>query len=108
MAKKIRGITFEETLKNTMGLAFYDLSHPFGLQKPNWPYFRDVQIDRIHDMAKSGVRSQRIATGMHHGTDIICEDSEDYFCRTPGFVPSAGKWFVEKKGSYRIEKGRKF
>jgi len=25
------------------------------------------------------------------------EDSEDYFCRAPGFVPSAGEWFVEKK-----------
>jgi hypothetical protein len=26
----------------------------------------------------------------------LYEDSEDYFCRAPGFVPSAGEWFVEK------------
>ena len=25
------------------------------------------------------------------------EDSEDYFCYAPGFVSSAGEWFVEKK-----------
>ncbi len=70
MAKKIRGVLLEENLKNTMGLEFFDLSHPFGFQKPNWPYFPDVQIDRIHYMAKSGVLSQRITTSMHHGTHI--------------------------------------
>ena len=26
----IRGIAFEENLKNRMGLQFYDLSHPWG------------------------------------------------------------------------------
>ena len=25
------------------------------------------------------------------------EDNEDYFCRSPGFAPSAADWFVEKK-----------
>ena len=35
MAKKIRGVEFEENLKNAPGLEFYDLSHPFGVQKPN-------------------------------------------------------------------------
>ena len=162
MAKKIRGVMFEENLNNSMGLEFYNLSHRFGYQSPNWPYFEDVKIERIHYMAKSGVLSQRITTSMHNTThidapahvmqgtpfidevplphffgsgivvsikkkmwepityddlekaagklvrprDVVIvntgwhhkyEDSEDYFCRAPGFVPSAGEWFVEKK-----------
>jgi kynurenine formamidase len=153
---------FEENLKNSMGLEFYNLSHRFGYQSPNWPYFEDVKIERIHYMAKSGVLSQRITTSMHNTThidapahviqgtpfidevplphffgsgivvsipkdkwepitgddlekacgkiirprDVVIintgwhhkyEDSEDYFCRSPGFVPSAGEWFVKKK-----------
>ena len=145
-----------------MGLEFYNLSHRFGYQSPNWPYFEDVKIERIHYMAKSGVLSQRITTSMHNTThidapahviqgtpfidevplphffgsgivvsipkkkwepityddlekaagkvvrprDVVIvntgwhhqyEDSEDYFCRAPGFVKSAGEWFVEKK-----------
>ena len=162
MAKKIRGVTFEENHNNSMGLEFYNLSHRFGYQSPNWPYFEDVKIERIHYHAKSGVLSQRITTSMHNTTHIdapahvvqgtpfidevplphffgsgivvsipkkkweqityddlekaagkvvrprdvvivntgwhkLYEDSEDYFCRAPGFVPSAGEWFVEKK-----------
>jgi kynurenine formamidase len=162
LAKRIRGIMFEENLKNDMGLEFYNLSHRFGYQSPNWPYFEDVKIERIHYMAKSGVLSQRITTSMHNTThidapahvvqgtpfidevplphffgsgivvsipkkkwepityddmekaagkivrprDVVIvntgwhhqyEDSEDYFCRSPGFVSSAGEWFVEKK-----------
>ncbi len=34
-----------------------------------------------------------VNTGWHK----FYEDSEDYFCRAPGFVPSAGEWFVKKK-----------
>ena len=145
----------------TTGLTFTELSHPWGLGVPNWPYFEDVKIERIHYMAKSGVLTQRITSVMHSGTHIdapahvvedtpfleevplecffgtgvvvsipkkkwevigakdlenarpkirkgdivivntgwhkLYEDSEDYFCRAPGFVPSAGKWFIEKK-----------
>src|SRR6266568_4610922 len=61
---------FEENLKNDMGLEFYNLSHRFGYQSPNWPYFEDVKIERIHYMAKSGVLSQRITTSMHNTTHI--------------------------------------
>src|SRR4026207_1687108 len=53
-----------------MGLEFYNLSHRFGYQSPNWPYFEDVKIERIHYMAKSGVLSQRITTSMHNTTHI--------------------------------------
>ena len=167
MTKKIRGVTFEENLSNSMGLEFYNLSHRFGYQSPNWPYFEDVKIERIHYHAKSGVLSQRITTSMHNTTHIdapahvvqgtpfidevplphffgsgivvsipkkkwesityddlekaagaavrprdvvivntgwhkVYEDSEDYFCRAPGFVPSAGKWFVEDRKSTRL------
>ena len=70
MAKKIRGVTFEENLNNSMGLEFYSLSHRFGYQSPNWPYFEDVKIERIHYHAKSGVLSQRITTSMHNTTHI--------------------------------------
>src|SRR5476651_2179277 len=70
VAKKIRGVMFEENLKNQMGLEFYNLSHRFGYQSPNWPYFEDVKIERIHYMAKSGVLSQRITTSMHITTHI--------------------------------------
>ena len=162
MTQKIRGVTFEENLNNSMGLEFFNLSHRFGYQSPNWPYFEDVKIERIHYMAKSGVLSQRITTSMHNTThidapahvvqgtpfidevplphffgsgivvalpkkkwekityddlekaagkivrprDVVIintgwhdkyEDSEDYFCYSPGFVASAGEWFVEKQ-----------
>src|SRR5260370_18014739 len=159
---KIRGVDFQSNLENAMGLQFYNLSHRFGFQSPNCPYFEDVKTERISYMAKSGVLSQRIATSMHNTTHIagpahviqgtpfidevplphffgsgivvsipkkkwepityadleraagaqvrphdvvivntgwhkLYDDSEDYFCRAPGFVPSAGEWFVEKK-----------
>ena len=70
MTVTIRGIEFQSNLDNPMGLAFHDLSHRFGFQSPNWPYFQDVQIERLHYMAKSGVLSQRITTTMHNTTHI--------------------------------------
>ncbi|MFK7802597.1 MAG: cyclase family protein [Anaerolineae bacterium] len=143
-------------------IEFYDLSHPWGFQTPNWPYFADVKIDRIHYMAKSGVLTQKITTTMHssthidapahvvEGTAFIDEvpldkffgtgvvlsipknkfemitgddlekaskdlevrkgdvviintgwhkkysDSQEYFGRCPGLVPSAATWLIEK------------
>ena len=56
--------------QKTTGLKFYDLSHPWGLGVPNWPYFEDVKIERIHYHAKSGVLTQRITTVMHSTTHI--------------------------------------
>jgi kynurenine formamidase len=53
-----------------MGLQFYDLSHPWGLGQPCWPYFEDVKIERLHGMSKSGVLTQKITTVMHSGTHI--------------------------------------
>jgi kynurenine formamidase len=54
----------------TTGLEFVELSHPWGLGVPNWPYFEDVKIERLHYHAKSGVLTQRITTVMHSGTHI--------------------------------------
>ena len=51
-------------------LEFYDLSHPWGLGQPSWPYFEDVKIERLHSMSKSRVLTQRITTVMHSGTHI--------------------------------------
>jgi kynurenine formamidase len=70
MPVKIRGIEFEGNLDNSMGLEFYNLSHPWGFQVPNWPYFTDVQIERLHYMAKSGVLTQKFTTTMHSSTHI--------------------------------------
>ena len=70
MVVKIRGINFQENNNNEMGLEFVNLSHMFGYQCPNWPYFRDVQIERMHYMAKSGVLSQTLTTTMHVTTHI--------------------------------------
>ena len=67
---KIRGVEFESNLNNSMGLKFCNLSHRWGFQCPNWPHFPDVKIERIHDMAKSGVLWQRITTSMHSTTHI--------------------------------------
>ena len=147
-------------MSDTSSLEFYDLSHPWGFQAPNWPYFQDVQIERIHYMAKSGVLTQKITTTMHstthidapahvvEGTQFIDEvplekffgtgvvvsipkgnfemitaddlenatpkiqrgdvviintgwhkdysDSQHYFGRCPGLVPSAAHWLVER------------
>jgi kynurenine formamidase len=66
----IRGISFQGNLDNAMGLEFYNLSHPWGFQVPNWPYFTDVQIERLHYMAKSGVLTQKFTTTMHSSTHI--------------------------------------
>ena len=70
MSITVRGIEFQSNTDNEMGLVFTNLSHRFGFQTPNWPYFQDVHIERIHYMAKSGVLSQRITTTMHNGTHI--------------------------------------
>lgn len=70
MSITVRGIEFQANLDNPMGLEFYNLSHRFGYQCPNWPYFRDVRIERMHYMAKSGVLSQTITTTMHVTTHI--------------------------------------
>ena len=64
MTIKVRGIDFHDNLDNPMGLEFVNLSHRWGYQCPNWPYFQDVKIERIHYMAKSGVLSQRITTSL--------------------------------------------
>jgi len=55
---------------NTDNLDFYDLSHPWGLGVPNWPYFEDVKIERVHYHAKSGVLSQKLEIVMHSGTHM--------------------------------------
>ena len=34
---------------------FVDLSHPFSIESPRWPYFGKADIGSDHTMAKSGV-----------------------------------------------------
>ena len=58
----------------------YDLSHPFGKDTPLWPYFDDVEINRIHYHAKSRVLSQELKHTMHVSThaDSPAHVEEDY------------------------------
>ncbi len=115
----VRGIPFQENLNNDMGLEFYDLSHPWGLGQPCWPYFEDVKIERLHTMAKSGVLTQRITTVMHSGTHI---DAPRHFLRAgagmetmpldvmmgPARVvdvddPEAGQWRARLEAEQRVD-----
>lgn len=52
------------------GVEFYELSHPWGLGQPCWPYFEDTRVERLHTMAKSRVLTQKITTTMHSGTHM--------------------------------------
>src|SRR5262249_57576139 len=63
------------------------------MPKKKW---ESITYDDLEKAAGNVVRPRDVVivnTGWHK----FYEDSEDYFCRAPGFVPSAGKWFVEKK-----------
>ena len=84
------------------GTPFIDevpLPHFFGsgivvsIPKKKW---EQITYDDLEKAAGKIVRPRDVVivnTGWHK----FYEDSEDYFCRAPGFVPSAGEWFVEKK-----------
>ena len=84
------------------GTPFIDevpLPHFFGsgivvsIPKKKW---EQITYDDLEKAAGKIVRPRDVVivnTGWHK----LYEDSEDYFCRAPGFVPSAGEWFVEKK-----------
>lgn len=45
-----------------------DLSHPFSADIPVWPYFAKPKIDTMHNLARSGVLTQKIDVVMHCGT----------------------------------------
>jgi kynurenine formamidase len=84
------------------GTPFIDevpLPHFFGsgivisIPKQKW---EPITYDDLEKAAGKVVRPRDVVlvnTGWHHKY----EDSEDYFCYAPGFVKSAGEWFVEKK-----------
>ena len=41
----------EQNLLNSMGLEFYDLSHPWGLGQPCWPYLSCTTADGLKRLA---------------------------------------------------------
>jgi len=47
---------------------FVDLTHPFSVEIPRWPYFAKPVIDSMHSMAKGGVLTQRVDCVQHTGT----------------------------------------
>src|SRR5260370_17454805 len=76
------------------------LPHFFGsgivisLPKKKW---EPITYDDLEAAAGKVVRPRDVVivnTGWHKKY----EDSEDYFCYAPGFVKSAGGWFVAEKG----------
>src|SRR5947208_16406417 len=75
MTITIKGVSFQENTSNEMGLEFYNLSHRWGYQIPDWPYFEDVKIERLHYMSRSGVLTQRLTTTMHSSTHIVAPAS---------------------------------
>ena len=63
------------------------------IPKKKW---ESITYDDLEKAAGKVVRPRDVVlvnTGWHK----LYEDNEDYFCRAPGFVPSAGEWFVEKQ-----------
>ena len=63
------------------------------IPKKKW---EQITYDDLEKAAGKVVRPRDVVivnTGWHKKY----EDSEDYFCYAPGFVASAGEWFVEKK-----------
>ena len=84
------------------GTPFIDevpLPHFFGsgivvsIPKKKW---EPITYDDLEKAAGKIVRPRDVVivnTGWHRKYD----DSEEYFCYAPGFVKSAGEWFVEKK-----------
>ena len=44
---------------------FVDLSHPFSVESPRWPYFGKASVSSDHTMAKSGVLTQWINVPQH-------------------------------------------
>src|SRR5260370_10228536 len=63
------------------------------IRKKKW---ESITHDDREKAAGAAVRPRDVVI-VNPGWHKVYEDSEDYFCRAPGFVPSAGKWFVEKK-----------
>jgi kynurenine formamidase len=63
------------------------------IPKKKW---EPITYDDLEKAAGKVVRPRDVVivnTGWHK----LYGDNEDYFCRAPGFVSSAGEWFVEKK-----------
>lgn len=51
-------------MTSTDRLQFFDLVTPGVTGVPNWSYFEDVKIERVHYHAESRVLTQRITTVM--------------------------------------------
>src|SRR5260370_20965764 len=83
------------------GTPFIDevpLPHFFGsgivisLPKKKW---EPITYDDLEAAAGKVVRPRDVVI-VNTGCHKTYEDSEDYFCYAPGFVKSAGEWFVDK------------
>ena len=52
------------------GLAFVELSHPWGHGIPVWPGDHDVRIERVVNHATYGVMAQKLTMSMQNGTHV--------------------------------------
>jgi kynurenine formamidase len=52
------------------GLAFVELSHPFGHYTPVYPGYKDIVVRRVATHAMHGVLTSHLVTVMHNGTHV--------------------------------------
>jgi kynurenine formamidase len=52
------------------GLAFVELSHPWGMYTPIFPGYEEIKLERITQHAKHGVMTHKITTIFHTSTHV--------------------------------------
>lgn len=52
------------------GLAFVELSHPWGMYTPIFPGYEEIKLERITYHAKQGVMTHKITTHFHTSTHV--------------------------------------
>ena len=52
------------------GLAFVELSHPWGMYTPIFPGYEEIKLERITHHAKQGVMTHKITTIFHTSTHV--------------------------------------
>jgi len=52
------------------GLAFVELSHPWGMYTPIFPGYEEIKLERTTYHAKQGVMTHKIVTHFHTSTHV--------------------------------------
>ena len=59
------------------GLAFVELSHPWGMYTPIFPGYEEIKLERITYHAKQGVMTHKITTHLSYLHPRQCADPLD-------------------------------